>query len=149
MIARTGWVFGPGGRNFVDTMRERAANRTPSRVVQDQHGAPTSSRFIASVLLELVKAGSGGVWHVAPSGSTTWFEVARLIYTAAGADPALVSPCDSAELGRPAPRPRFAVLDTAATARALGRPLPPWQRDVESYVTTGSLPCSAWEREDP
>jgi dTDP-4-dehydrorhamnose reductase len=139
LIVRTGWVFGPGGKNFVDTMRQRAQGAQPSRVVNDQHGAPTSTAFIAEVAWRLVSAGHRGVWHVTPSGATTWFGVAQEVYRAAGADASLVSPCSSAELARRAPRPAWSVLDSRATAEALGQPLPPWQRDVDAYVRMGTL----------
>lgn len=138
LIIRTGWVFGPGGKNFVDTMRQRAQDGQPSRVVNDQHGAPTSTALIAGVVWRLVSGGRRGVWHVTPSGATTWFGVAQQVYRAAGADASLVSPCSSAELGRRAPRPVWAVLETRATAEALGEPLPPWQRDVDAYVKSGT-----------
>lgn len=145
LIARTGWVYGPGGKNFVDTMRGMARAGTPARVVDDQHGAPTSTRLLSAVLLELVRQDRGGTWHIAPAGITTWCGVARAVYAAAGQDPALVSPCTTEEASRPAPRPRWSVLDTGATAQAIGHALPPWERDVEAYVTTDSLPRSAWE----
>ena len=145
LIARTGWVYGPGGRNFIDTMRALAGEGKAVRVVDDQHGAPTSTRLIAGVLRVLLAGRRTGIWHVAPAGSTTWYHVARAVYAAAGADVALVSPCTTAEAGRAAPRPGFSVLDTDATAQALGHALPPWQRDVKAYVATGTLPGSAWE----
>ncbi len=145
IVARTGWVYGPGGKNFVDTMRAKARAAAPVRVVSDQHGAPTSTRLLASVLFVLLASGSRGIWHVAPSGDATWLDVAQLVYRSAGADESLVTGCTTRELGRPAPRPAYAVLETSATERLLGTRLPPWQRDVRSYVASGELPASAWE----
>ena len=145
LIARTGWVYGPHGKNFVDTMAQRARGGVASAVVDDQEGAPNSTRFIASVLLQLARQDRAGLWHVATAGTASWFDVARVVYRAAGADPALVTPQSSASAARPAARPSYSVLDTSATVAALGHPLPPWERDVEAYVETGTLPASAWE----
>ena len=40
-IVRTQWVFGPYGRNFVDTILSNAAKKSELRVVTDQRGSPT------------------------------------------------------------------------------------------------------------
>ncbi|MHB1313356.1 MAG: sugar nucleotide-binding protein [Gemmatimonadaceae bacterium] len=52
------------------------------------------------------------MWHAAAGGYTTWFEVARAVYAAVGADAALVTPCSTAEYGARAVRPANGRLDT-------------------------------------
>ncbi len=141
LLLRTGWLYGPGGRNFVDAMAASARAGRAATVVDDQHGAPTSARLVAEAAWRLLGAGSGGPWHVAAAGATTWWAVARSVYRAAGADPELVRPCSSAALGRPAARPAYAVLDCALTERALGGPLPAWEPQLQSYVAGGVLPA--------
>lgn len=140
LIVRTGWVFGPGGRNFVDTMRGCAAQRRAVRVVDDQVGAPTSTRLLAEALWALVAAGARGVMHVASAGATTWYGVAAAVYAAAGAPASLVTPCSSKEAARPAPRPAYGVLDCTATARTIGGGLPDWEGQVLGYVRDGTAP---------
>ncbi len=139
-IVRTGWVYGPGGANFVDTVRLAAAEPRPLSVVDDQLGAPTSSRLVAEGLWSLVGAGVAGPWHLAAAGVASWFEVARTVYAAAGADPALVAPCSTAAARRAAPRPAYSVLDCRATAGALPVALPRWQDQVVRYVRDGRMP---------
>lgn len=139
-IVRTEWVFGPGGFNFVDTVRRAAAEGRTLAVVDDQVGAPTSTRLLSEGLWGLVRCRAEGYWHLAAAGAASWFEVARTVYAAAGADPALVSPCDTARAARAAPRPAYSVLDCDATAAALGLPLPPWESHVTAYVRTGRVP---------
>ncbi len=140
-IVRTGWAYGPHGRNFVDTMRQAAAAGRTVAVVDDQVGAPTSVRLLAEALWALLAARARGIWHVAAAGETSWYGVARLVYEAAGADPARVKACTSAESGRAAHRPPYAVLDCRATATALGAPMPAWDDQVRAYVMTGVLPA--------
>ncbi|MFI5280185.1 MAG: dTDP-4-dehydrorhamnose reductase [Gemmatimonadales bacterium] len=139
-IVRAGWAYGPGGRNFVDTMKQAAAAGRSVAVVDDQVGAPTSVRLLAEALWGLLAARARGIWHVAASGETSWYGVARVVYEAAGADPSRVKPCTSAESGRPAPRPAYAVLDCRATVTALARPMPTWDEQVRAYVRTSVLP---------
>ncbi len=140
LLLRTGWLYGPGGENFVDALAERARAGLPSRVVDDQHGAPTSARLFAEVAWRLLLAEKRGAWHVAASGETTWHGVAQAVYRAVGADPDLVRACTSEALGRPARRPAWSVLDCRATERELGVPLPDWEPQVGAYVTGGVLP---------
>jgi dTDP-4-dehydrorhamnose reductase len=140
MIVRSAWVFGPGGPNFVDTMRAAAAEGRALRVVNDQIGAPTSTRLLSEGIWGLVRRKMTGYWHLTASGSASWFEVARTVYGAAGADAGLVSPCSTAESGRTAPRPAYSVLECGATRTKLGVLLPAWEKHVTAYVRTGRVP---------
>ena len=146
LIARTGWLYGPGGRNFVDTMRARAAEGATVKVVDDQVGAPTSVRLLAEVLWALVQSAARGVFHVAAAGETSWHGVARAVYEAAGKSAALVRSCSTAEFPRPATRPAYSVLDCSATVARLGAALPPWPDQVLEYVRTGALAPAGFVR---
>lgn len=110
-VVRTQWLYG-GGPSFVRTMWGRATSGQASRVVNDQFGAPTHVGELAGVIWRLVGEGAEGIWHAAAGGYTNWFEVARAVYAAVGADPALVTPCLTAEYGAKAPRPANGRLDT-------------------------------------
>ncbi|MFI5206492.1 MAG: dTDP-4-dehydrorhamnose reductase [Gemmatimonadales bacterium] len=140
-IVRTGWAYGPHGRNFVDTMKQAANAGRSVAVVDDQVGAPTSVRLLAEALWALLAARARGIWHVAAAGETSWYGVARAVYEAAGADPSRVKACTSAEARRAAPRPAYGVLDCGATVTALGAPLAAWDEQVRAYVKTGALPA--------
>jgi len=109
-LIRTQWLYG-GGPSFVRTMWQRARAGQASRVVNDQFGAPTHVFELAGVIWRLVQEGAGGIWHAAAWGYANWFEVARLVYQATGADPALVTPCSTAEYSARAPRPANGRLD--------------------------------------
>ena len=70
--------------------------------------------------------------HGTNAGQTTWFGLAREVYAAAGADPALVTPTTSAVLGRPAPRPAYSVLGHAGWARAHLPPMRHWRQALRA-----------------
>ena len=110
-VVRTQWLYG-GGPSFVRTMWQRARAGQGSRVVDDQWGAPTHVAELAAVLWRLAGDGAEGIWHAAAGGFTTWFDVARAVYAAVGADPALVTRCSTADYGVRAPRPANGRLDT-------------------------------------
>lgn len=155
LVIRTGWLYGGGGRSFVDTVVERVAKGEAMRVVEDQRGSPTWARDVADATLDLTLRGASGVWHVAAAGQASWLDVAKVVAAltmragsaasgnpgGAGADrsddpTAEVSGVTSAEWGAPAMRPAYSVLDLTETERALGRTMPDWKRSLERFMTT-------------
>lgn len=132
-IARTSWLYGPHGRNFVDTIRARLAQDLPARVVDDQRGCPTSTPDLAAALATIAEREGRGTFHVAGSGETTWCGLARAIGESMG-KASLVSAMTTEELGRPAPRPRYSVLDTSRYAALAGAPLPDWRDALARHL---------------
>ena len=129
-MVRSSWLFGVGGRNFVDTMLRLGAERGKVTVVDDQVGCPTFTGHLAEALVELAERGAGGIHHVAGSGSCSWFQFAREIFRRA--DIACdVEPGTTADLGRPAPRPSYSVL---ASERPDTPRLPDWRRGLAAYL---------------
>ncbi|MEM6989804.1 MAG: dTDP-4-dehydrorhamnose reductase [Myxococcota bacterium] len=132
LIIRTSWLYAPWGGNFVKTMARLAAERDTLRVVDDQHGRPTSAEHLAAVSLQLLQHGASGPMHVTDGGQCSWYELAAAV--AAAVNPACtVEPCTSAEFVRPATRPPYSVLDLTATEAIVG-PMPPWQDNVADVL---------------
>ena len=115
-VVRTSWVCGRHGRNFLKTILERAAAGRQLTVVDDQWGCPTFAEDLAAMIRRLVVARLPGVFHVTNQCPTTWYRFARDALAAVGLNPELVTPITTSEMQppRPAPRPRFSVLDNAA-----------------------------------
>ncbi|MEZ4423334.1 MAG: dTDP-4-dehydrorhamnose reductase [Gemmatimonadota bacterium] len=136
-IVRTSWLYGRGGRNFVDRILERARTGEPLRVVADQRGRPTAAPGLADTLRALDDLGATGIWHVADGGEATWFELAREACRLAGLTPEL-TPVATGDWPAPAPRPPYSVLDLERTERALGRPFADWRSALEGYLASGA-----------
>jgi len=128
-VARTAWLYGAAGRNFVDTMRRLGAEREEVAVVDDQEGSPTWTRDLAPALEALLDL-PPGVYHTAGAGSVTWAGLAEAVFAEAGIACA-VRRVTTAELGRPAPRPAFAPL---ASTRAGAPRLRPWREALRDYI---------------
>jgi dTDP-4-dehydrorhamnose reductase len=149
LIFRTSWVYSQHGRNFLLAILNRARAGQPLRVVDDQRGAPTSSRLIASVanavVLRLCASGDAlsgfeqfaGLYNLTATGSTTWFGFARAILDRAGID-AEIEPISTEAFNAPAPRPRYSVLDTAKLTRTFDVRLPDWQTELHSVLPAKS-----------
>ncbi len=132
LLVRTSWVYAPWGRNFVRTMLSLAASRPVLRVVNDQHGTPTSAEHLARCSLALLRLGALGVHHVTDGGVCSWHDLAQHVLAAA-APGVRVEPCATEDFPRPARRPRWSCLDVSATERLLG-PMPGWRRNVDEVL---------------
>jgi dTDP-4-dehydrorhamnose reductase len=141
-VVRTAWLYGAHGGNFVRTVAGLAAQRDTVRVVDDQRGHPTWTADLADGLIALALAADRvpfGVLHCVNAGSTTWFELARAVFTEIGADPDRVRRCSTAEFPRPAPRPANSVLDTTGWAAARLPELRHWRQALRAAVAGGLL----------
>lgn len=129
-VARTAWLFGVGGRNFVETMLGLASDREAVQVVTDQVGCPTWSGHLAPALLGLLERGVGGLVHLAGGGHVSWNGFAAEIFRQAEVD-CRVEEATSEQVARPAPRPPWSALESE---RADVLPLPPWQDGLAGYL---------------
>jgi dTDP-4-dehydrorhamnose reductase len=133
-VVRSAWLYGEGGRNFVDTMAELLVACDIVYVVNDQIGSPTYARDLAQGIETLVEEEARGVIHVVNPGEVSWFDLARETARLVGQDPSRVHPASTAEVGRPAPRPAYSVLDTARAEEAYGLRLRSWQEALAYYL---------------
>lgn len=143
-VVRTAWLYGPGGRNFVSTMRELESTREVVHVVDDQFGQPTYTIDLAEQVLAIGRraraaALPAGVLHVTNSGVASWYEFAREIFAESGADPDRVRPIPSQDLHRPAPRPRWSVLGHDAADRAQLPPMRPWRAALHHAIGSAAV----------
>lgn len=133
LIVRTSWLFGLGGRNFVEAIRSKAISGERLRVVDDQVGRPTLASDLAVAVMRLLDHGAAGTLHYANSGACSWYEFAKEIVQQAGAA-ADVTPIKSAELGRPAHRPAYSVLDTSGYEELTNDHPAPWKDALSRYL---------------
>lgn len=137
-ILRTSWLYGRNGRNFVDTILAKARTDRTLKVVNDQVGSPTNARELAMAIAALIKSQAlkgRGIFHVCNSGKCAWHEFASAAVKYAGmAKDVQVRPITSEELGRPAKRPAYSVMDNARFRRASGFRMRKWEEALEDYV---------------
>ena len=134
-IIRTAWLFGPKGKNFVETILGFARKRDSLKVVNDQNGCPTWAPDLALCMADLAKTNQTGIFHFCNGPACTWYDLAQETIAQAGVN-CTVEPCTSAEFPRPAPRPTWSVMDSSATYKAIGWTPKPWQQAVAEYVKT-------------
>jgi dTDP-4-dehydrorhamnose reductase len=121
LIIRTSWLYGPHGKNFVDTMIVLSGQMEFVKVVNDQFGRPTYTKDLAAATKRMLGKESG-VYHITHDGTCSWYEFAKAIIPNA-------LPCPTNEFPRKARRPQYSVLKSSKT-----RPLRHWREALADYL---------------
>lgn len=124
-IARTSWLYGIHGKNFVETMIS-LADKPELKVVDDQIGCPTWTVELANGIVKLIKGAEFGTYHVCGSGKTSWYGFAKEIFALAGLTVNL-KPCSTEEFPRPAKRPSYSVMNNNKICRN-------WKAALKDYL---------------
>lgn len=135
IIIRTQWLYGRHGNNFVETMLRLANEKEELGVVDDQVGSPTWTFDLSLAIRALIDSGCRGTYHAVNSGSCSWFDFAGSIF-AEKAITIRLKPITSDDLGRPARRPLYSVLDCGKLLRDTGMRLEDWHDALHKYLET-------------
>ena len=144
-IVRTAWLYGEHGPNFVATVLRLAEEREWLDVVSDHRGQPAWSYRLAEQLVTLADAAlagraAPGAYHGTAFGETTWYGLARAVFTLRGLDPARIRPTTSDRYRRPAPRPAYSVLGHERWAAASLRPPGDWRSALAQALAPAPRP---------
>lgn len=120
-IARTSWLYGHHGKNFVETMIS-LKDKDELKVVNDQIGCPTWTVELANGIIKILDM-DYGIYHICGGGSTSWYEFAKEIL----GNPANLKPCTTDEFPRPAKRPKCSIMNNNGLCRS-------WQAALHDYM---------------
>jgi len=118
-------------RSFLRAILARAREGNALRVVDDQHGAPTSAQMIARAVVSILmkENPTSGLYHMTASGETTWHGFAKEILAAAKLD-VPVAPVPTSEYKTAAARPKNSLLDSSRLRETFGIALPDWREGL-------------------
>jgi dTDP-4-dehydrorhamnose reductase len=136
LIVRTQWLYGKYGNNFVASVLRQAREKKVLSIVNDQVGSPTYTIDLSRAISVLIQCDARGVFHVANSDLCTWFAFGQEILKLSGMEGVRIVPISSEELGRPATRPLYSVLNTEKLKRETGMTLRPWSEALKEYLST-------------
>jgi dTDP-4-dehydrorhamnose reductase len=139
LIVRTSWLYGPGGKNFVETMLRLMQERDQLGVVADQLGSPTLTSDLAAAIMLLLKQDAQGVVHFSNSGICSWHQFAVAIrdeaqQTGLNLKVRRIDPLTTEDYPLPAPRPSYSVLDKTLYSRLCGVRPPGWRESLRLYL---------------
>ncbi|CEQ10459.1 dtdp-4-dehydrorhamnose reductase [[Clostridium] sordellii] len=131
-IIRTAWLYGEGN-NFVKTMLKLAETNKEINVVNDQFGSPTSTVDLAKAIISLIKTEYYGTYHGTCEGECSWYDFAKKIFEIKNID-IKVNPVTSDEFKRPAPRPKYSVLDNFMLKLVGLNSFRNWEESLKEYL---------------
>jgi len=135
LILRTSWVYSHRRNNFLTTMLKLFQEKEEIKVVDDQVGAPTSSRILAETTAALFNNGNHqnnimleGIYHLTASGNTTWYDFAKEIQTALDLkEKTNIIPISSKEYATKAIRPPMSLLNNDKITTEISIIQPDWK----------------------
>jgi len=140
-ILRTSWLYGPWGKNFVETIIRLAQERDVLKIVSDQVGTPTYSRDLAKAIWTLLDTDLYGTYHYSNEGQCSWYEftaeIVRLLRQLEGDDclrVGSVEPIPGSEFPQAATRPPWSVMSKQKIKNKTGIYVPQWQESLARYL---------------
>lgn len=131
-ILRTAWLYGDGN-NFVRTMIKLGKEKEEINVVSDQHGSPTYTVDLASIISQVIeKKLPYGIYHSTNEGFTTWYDFTKKIFEIANIN-CKVNPVTSEEFIRPAKRPKNSKMSKSKLLEN-GVIIPKYENALERYL---------------
>ena len=147
VILRTSWVHSARGHNFIKTILRLAQEKSEIEIVNDQFGAPTGADLIADVCSHVIrsvydKPDLDGLYHIAASGETSWYQYARHIIDHLETNAQHIrlklntlAPIAATDYLSAAVRPKNSRLDTRKLQTTFGLTLPDWRVGVDRALT--------------
>lgn len=141
VIFRICWLYGLRGRSFPKAILDIAEKQPVLKVVADQVGRPTYTRDLCRAFADLLirnssafEQAAGHIFHLANSGTASWADFAEEVLRHSAFKDRKVERITAAEFGRPAERPRHAVLHLEKSEKMLSLRLRPWQEGVKDFM---------------
>lgn len=145
LIVRTQWLFGPGGRNFIEAILDAARSGRSLRVVENEYGHPTYTPDLARGIWRLIDGAwrrdgafpavrETGIVHLTNSGVCSRIEFARAALREAGLEDTDVQGIASEQWPSTTRRPLNAVLESERLERLGVAPLRHWEEALREYV---------------
>jgi len=139
IIPRLSFVYGRRGDDgrldgFPAWVQGRIESGKEVSLFTDQWITPTRAGHAARTILDLVREGGSGYYHVASQSCVTPFEFGNELAELLGRGDELLARGSLEDVDRPAPRPSNTCLDVEKVAATLGRPQPTLREDLESVM---------------
>jgi dTDP-4-dehydrorhamnose reductase len=132
-VVRTSWLFGPGGKNFVPFVIEKALSQTPVNIANDQWGTPTWTGNLCKMLLHTLEEQPCGILHGACQGVVSRYEQAKHLCQLLSVPDTFITPVPTAFFNFAAKRPVNTAMQPSFSSAL------PWQEATEQFIESQGL----------
>jgi len=119
---------------FPSWVQSRLHSEDDVPLFTDQWVTPTRAGQAAEAVLDLLEMQGSGVYHVACRDCVTPFRFGRLLAESLGAGTDALVESSVDDVDREATRPRYSCLDVTRIEKALNRPQPSLQDDIDAVL---------------
>ena len=135
-IVRAGWMMGGTGKDkkFVAKIVELLKTKKELSVVTDKLGSPTYTKDLSNNLIQLIRSGRYGLYHIANKGGCSRYDIAKKITEYLKKTDIVIKPITSDKFPLPAPRGRSEQIDNYKLNLLSMNNMPPWQDALKEYL---------------
>lgn len=138
IIIRTSWLYSSNGKNFVNTIIQKAKENQNINVVRDQFGCPTYARDLALDTMKILKSNlkldfNGKIYNYSNLGYTNWSEFAKEIIKISNLN-CNVKEVSSDFFKDAVKRPMYSITDKNKIISNFGLDILYWNESLKNYL---------------
>ncbi|NJW51994.1 dTDP-4-dehydrorhamnose reductase [Salinimicrobium oceani] len=133
LIFRVSWLYSDLGKNFFNTIRNKAEAGEVLNITTAQHGTPTNAYDLAYFVLEILAKDkvTFGLYHYSNQGEATWYDFAHEILSLIESPTELKENNDYKTL---ATRPAYSVLNKEKVSKTFEIPISDWKVSLKKLI---------------
>ncbi len=145
IVIRTSWLMSSIGNNFATKILKLLAKNDRVNIINDQIGAPTSTKILAKACWQAIKLISGGktlppILQITNSGEASWYDIAVEIYKTSKEIGLLdntveINPIKTSEYKSKVIRPYYSVLDCKESFEELLMKSYDWEKAIKDLIS--------------
>ena len=137
IIIRTSWLYSSHGKNFVNTIIQKAKNNENINVVSDQFGCPTYAKDLALDTMKILKSNlkldfNGKIYNYSNLGYTNWSDFAKEIIKISNLN-CNVKEVTSDFFKDTVIRPMYSITDKNKIISNFGLNIPYWKESLRNF----------------
>jgi dTDP-4-dehydrorhamnose reductase len=134
-IVRTAWLFGRNSKTYISKFLVSENKPSAIDAVCDQFGSFTYTVDLAEAIFQLIKSENYGTYHIVNRDSGSWLDfILKAKETMKFKTE--INPVKTEELKLPAPRPRFAPLESHSYEFLFGKTIRSWEEALSAFIKT-------------
>lgn len=139
IVIRTSWLYSYYGKNFVNTIVEKANKGNELPVVNDQFGCPTYAKDLALDTINILESNmkldnNGKIFNYSNLGSTNWSGLAIKVVEILSLD-CKIKEVKTEFFKSNVKRPKYSITSKNKIINTFNLNIPKWEDSLKTYLT--------------